>query len=172
MITPRKQGFTLIELLIVVGIVALLTAILLPVFLATRERAKTAACASNLHQLYLAVAQYAGDNGGLLPPDDGQQLIDTLHPYTRSAALWHCPSDTTPEIMSYNYLPYALRNNSGATRFTGIDSTEPRFGSSNIGLLEDSIGCKEDAAYSHGGRYNEVFFDGHVKGLDPCSSSK
>ena len=153
-IISRKQGFTLIELLIVVGIVALLAAILLPVFLSTRERAKTTACANNLHQLYLAVAQYSGDNGGLLPPNDGQQLIDTLHSYTRSDIVWRCPSDTTPEIMSYNYLPYALRNNSGAMRFTGIDSTQARFESSNIGLLEDSIGCKKDALYSHGGRYN------------------
>lgn len=64
---PRR-GFTLIELLVVVGIISLLIAILLPVFSAAREGARTVACASNLRQLHLAFSQYVADNGGYLPP--------------------------------------------------------------------------------------------------------
>lgn len=63
-----QPGFTLIEMLVVLGILALLMAILLPVFAHARKKAQQSACASNLHQRYLACSLYAEDNGGLLPP--------------------------------------------------------------------------------------------------------
>lgn len=165
----RQYGFTLTELLIVISILALLAAILLPVFLKVRERARTATCADNLHHLYLAVAQYSADNGGPFPDSDNQALINTLYPYTHSKALWHCPSDSTAQIMSYNYLPAVLRDKSGNMRFGTIDAEEPKLGNSDISLLADAIGCKQDAADSHGGSYNAVFLDGHLKSLDPCN---
>lgn len=64
---PAKQGFTLIELLVVIAIIGLLAAILFPVFARVRERARQSACASNLRQIGLAIAQYTQDYDELMP---------------------------------------------------------------------------------------------------------
>ena len=57
----RKRGFTLIELLVVIAIIAILAAILFPVFAKAREKARTASCQSNLKQLALGAMMYAQD---------------------------------------------------------------------------------------------------------------
>lgn len=64
----RKHGFTLVELLIVVGIIALLIAMLLPALSAAREAAKRISCASNLRQLGQAEYMYANENHGYVTP--------------------------------------------------------------------------------------------------------
>lgn len=64
----RRVGFTLIELLVVIAIIAILAAILFPVFAKARERGRQASCASNLRQLWLANAMYAGDHEGFFVP--------------------------------------------------------------------------------------------------------
>ena len=111
--SERKRGFTLIELLVVIGIIALLAAILLPVFLAAREQGRATACASNLRQLHLAFSMYAADNSGYLPPyitdenrqvtrDDGttyivpdqsEELVASISSYVQTASVWFCPDD-------------------------------------------------------------------------------
>ena len=62
-----KQGFTLIELLVVIAIIAILAAILFPVFARVRENARRSACQSNLKQIGLGLAQYVQDNDERLP---------------------------------------------------------------------------------------------------------
>jgi prepilin-type N-terminal cleavage/methylation domain-containing protein len=64
----RREGFTLVELLVVIGIIALLISILLPVMNKARESAKRTACKSNARQIVLAVITYAQDNKGWGPP--------------------------------------------------------------------------------------------------------
>ena len=95
--STKKQGFTLIELLVVLAVLAALAAILFPVFASPRHRARMTACASNLHQISLALHQYAADNDGDYPPDD-PVLAHTPHlvwtllaPYTRNTEVFHCP---------------------------------------------------------------------------------
>jgi prepilin-type N-terminal cleavage/methylation domain-containing protein/prepilin-type processing-associated H-X9-DG protein len=64
----NKRGFTLIELLVVIAIIAILAAILFPVFAAARENARKAGCISNLKQLATATRMYVDDNGNKMMP--------------------------------------------------------------------------------------------------------
>lgn len=95
--TSARRGFTLIELLVLIAIVAVLAAILFPVFAAARERARIAACASSLRQLGMASRMYAGDHdeelyagATLYNPHSGLTLA--WAPYVKSDGLWYCPS--------------------------------------------------------------------------------
>jgi prepilin-type N-terminal cleavage/methylation domain-containing protein/prepilin-type processing-associated H-X9-DG protein len=68
----RRNGFTLIELLVVIAIIAILAAILFPVFARAREKARTASCQSNLKQIAMAIHQYADDWDGYGPISHAQ----------------------------------------------------------------------------------------------------
>lgn len=110
-----QKGFTLIELLVVIAIIAILAAILFPVFAQARESARTSSCASNLKQTALAVMQYIQDYDErfvaaeyeMAPGSAGYNVADrpwgpwrALHigwdkavqPYTKNHQIFHCPS--------------------------------------------------------------------------------
>jgi prepilin-type N-terminal cleavage/methylation domain-containing protein/prepilin-type processing-associated H-X9-DG protein len=106
----KKQGFTLIELLVVIAIIAILAAILFPVFAKAREKARQTTCSNNLKQLSMAMLQYCQDydetyplmtvdNASKAPMDGYYQWFGTswvwnqlLEPYAKTAASYYCPS--------------------------------------------------------------------------------
>ena len=98
----KRNAFTLIELLVVIAIIAILAAILFPVFAQAREKARQTQCASNLKQIALGVLQYTQDYDERFPMAwIGQYNLSTvsivteLNPYLKSSAIWKCP-DTAP----------------------------------------------------------------------------
>lgn len=100
-----RSGFTLIELLVVIAIIAILAAILFPVFAQAREKAREAACLSNSRQIGLQVRMYVQDFDETMPifyaynsqppsGTDGHRGIELLIlPYGRSRELFRCPDD-------------------------------------------------------------------------------
>jgi prepilin-type N-terminal cleavage/methylation domain-containing protein/prepilin-type processing-associated H-X9-DG protein len=106
--SKARCGFTLIELLVVIAIIALLAAILFPVFARARENARKTTCASNVKQIGLAILQYAQDNDEILPPvayeddaGDDYQWPGLIAPYLKGAQILKCPGDARSKIISY-----------------------------------------------------------------------
>jgi len=94
-----RRGFTLIELLVVIAIIAILAAILFPVFAKAREKARQSSCLSNLKQLGLGVLSYAQDYDERLPmavaggPTPPIYLFpELIDPYLKNTQIWQCPS--------------------------------------------------------------------------------
>ena len=138
----KSQGFTLIELLVVIAIIAILAAILFPVFQKVRENARRATCESNLKQQALALIQYTGDYdekypignafdipnntwnidyGGWQYPCDNTAReantdctvwADAMQPYAKAMRLTECPSSTE------NFDFYQYRDNRAGTNDT------------------------------------------------------
>jgi prepilin-type N-terminal cleavage/methylation domain-containing protein/prepilin-type processing-associated H-X9-DG protein len=113
----RRRGFTLIELLVVVAIIAILAAILFPVFAQAREKARQTACLLNQKQLGMAVLMYEQDydehlffygstavpaqsrTGAVLPTADSANPVrwyNALQPYAKNTGIFACPSDELP----------------------------------------------------------------------------
>ena len=132
-----KKGFTLIELLVVIAIIALLAAILFPVFARARENARKSSCANNLKQIGLGVLQYVQDYDETLPPpcigspcDSGQgSWAQRIYPYVKSAQLYACPSNPAAKNdreAAYPAMnaPAIKRGYGGSAHFFGWDGNK------------------------------------------------
>ena len=141
---PRNSsGFTLLELLVVVAIIALLSAILFPVFSRVRENARRATCQSNLKQLGLAITQYTQDYDETFPmvntnfwcddsvalpacPAGSPAMITmqtNLTPYVKDSQIWKCPDTAGTRDWATNDYGYAAYM--GELEFDGLSYTDP-----------------------------------------------
>ncbi len=115
----KKKGFTLIELLVVIAIIAILAAILFPVFARAREQARKTSCASNLRQLGLGFSMYTQDyDERFCQIWSGEWNLNaatprqtnwgpSIFPYIKNKAVYLCPSDASSHGSSYlgnNYI--------------------------------------------------------------------
>ena len=94
-LSKKRSGFTLIELLVVIAIIAILAAILFPVFARARENARRTSCLSNLKQIGLGIQQYSQDYDEkylFQSVGTGQHFGYILQPYLKSQQIFLCPS--------------------------------------------------------------------------------
>jgi prepilin-type N-terminal cleavage/methylation domain-containing protein/prepilin-type processing-associated H-X9-DG protein len=157
----RSRGFTLIELLVVIAIIAILAAILFPVFAKAREAARKAACISNLKQIGTALMLYAEDydetmvsapfantpNGLWGTPTWNQYgwgyALVTLDPYIKNVNVFACPSatknliGTNPQYnMSYGYNEYIYDQGRGFSSLAALSNNQ--YGVASIAVVADS----------------------------------
>ena len=188
----KKRAFTLIELLVVIAIIAILAAILFPVFAKAREKARQSSCLSNVKQIGLGVMQYIQDYDERFPRGSGYTAVATVinnsaewyincYPYMKNSQIMTCPS-----YNNSNHLVYSGGQSSNAlgygvdyTRNTFLDHNDPlatqKEPASVIYLTEGTnnycrLRCNtsEGTNYAwHNARHNEgsnyLFVDGHTK---------
>ena len=188
-----RRGFTLIELLVVIAIIAILAAILFPVFARARERARQTSCASNLKQITLAVMMYVQDYDERMPmavagvPPTIFMFSELLNPYIMNDHIWDCPSLPRSVNLAQLGKPNVSYMVDVGTRMPpGGDSDSRLFGAPAAGTFSCKIGeiprpaetpiiCDAEGSVSAtfdismvvGDRHNQGanfgFADGHVK---------
>jgi prepilin-type N-terminal cleavage/methylation domain-containing protein/prepilin-type processing-associated H-X9-DG protein len=150
----HKRAFTLIELLVVISIIAILAAILFPVFARARENARRASCQSNLKQLGLGLMQYSQDYDEKLPVSNisNAQCGDTvgagwgsrIFPYVKSTQIFVCPSDSGYVDSGYTRVSYAYNSAIGSTNAArGISGAMAAMNSSALTVLNFEVSHAE-----------------------------
>jgi prepilin-type N-terminal cleavage/methylation domain-containing protein/prepilin-type processing-associated H-X9-DG protein len=178
-----KRGFTLIELLVVIAIIAILAAILFPVFARARENARRTSCQNNMKQIALGAKQYIGDYDETYPATGtASSTTDTsgwsvvLQPYIKSIQVLQCPSEPTAPggATAYNgaYTDYAYNSNvagQNESSFSFVSNTvlaqDGNSGASNQNANSEVLNTAALARHLEGNDF--AFVDGHVKWLKP-----
>lgn len=175
----HRSGFTLIELLVVIAIIAILAAILFPVFARARENARRASCQSNEKQLGLAIMQYTQDYDEHFPMIRYLTPSSTIGysgwayvilPYTKSTQILQCPSDlgagskatwppdSTASFNDYTDYWYNASFRSGNIFSAGINQSD-LISSSNTILLGEGDGAAHGRATPYSTAYFHMFYD-------------
>lgn len=158
--SKRSFGFTLIELLVVIAIIAILAAILFPVFASAREKARQISCLSNVRQLGLGIMQYVQDNDEVFPSGNngwgaGDGWACQVYPYVKSTAIFLCPDDYVKgDTASYCYNSELVHANSVWGPPTGNNMSVLTAPASTVALCE-VVGN----GFGSGGGYNITVSD-------------
>jgi prepilin-type N-terminal cleavage/methylation domain-containing protein/prepilin-type processing-associated H-X9-DG protein len=182
---PSNKGFTLIELLVVIAIIAILAAILFPVFGRARENARRSSCQSNLKQIGLGIQQYAQDydekyvfqssatanNLGTLP--DYQCWEVAIQPYIKSFQIFVCPSATLstgsppnsastpfPSVNSYFYSQVLNGRALAAVQNTANIIQVHEWQTSKVAYLRPQLVSGKYQEWMNGATYDNNHFDG------------
>jgi prepilin-type N-terminal cleavage/methylation domain-containing protein/prepilin-type processing-associated H-X9-DG protein len=137
----NRRGFTLIELLVVIAIIAILAAILFPVFARAREKAKQTACSSNMKQLGTSMMMYCQDYDGRYASvyDDAGGThprfiwAQKLQPYVKNTQVFQCPAVTGLDITDTS---------------TGYQNTRYQMPMSHV-FTEGAINCRGEQDFLH-----------------------
>ncbi len=182
----RRNAFTLIELLVVIAIIAILAAILFPVFARAREKARQASCSSNIKQITTACIMYFGDHDDELPPNRFDWTWMVGQGYIKNEQILQCPS-RKPFVnaggITLNQVGYGVYFCDYHRTFGGSKCQTMSYASiqypAEKWLLMDAerssatrcwMGCDTQApehrgwtAWPHNDGFNASFYDGHAK---------
>lgn len=151
----KRRGFTMLELTFVISIIAVLAAILFPVFARAREAARRTSCASNLSQIGAALNVYAQSYDSHYPKRNND--LRPLYHYTDNADILYCPSDSEEHMPSDKW---KVRPYTGEPPYS---SYVYRGGLSNDDRADRPIAGERQAW--HGDLVNVLYLGGYVKGV-------
>ena len=184
----NRRGFTLLQLMIVVACLAMVAAVLTPLFSRARENICGPSCQSNLKQMGLGILQYAQDYDERMPPVaiGTAPLVwtDEVYPYIKSRQVYLCPQVTVarPSLPTGVYTNDYWLNRKLGSQLTknianpaltvlsgdGNDGKDVADGRYTRRLLPLSwVEDDNSPAHRHAGKMNLLFADGHVKAVDP-----
>ncbi|MGV3720786.1 MAG: type II secretion system protein [Actinomycetota bacterium] len=183
-----RRGFTLIELLVVIAIIAILAAILFPVFAQVRESARATSCASNMRQLSLGVFMYAQDYEEVMPmavnyatsltaPD--RMWMSTVQPYVKNEKVFLCPSAENarfaPDWAGRSHLPIGYNARTGFD-LSGIEGATAPLALARLEEASRSVLFAETPSGDVALKYRGYTFDPAVAGgkknaMDPRLST-
>jgi prepilin-type N-terminal cleavage/methylation domain-containing protein/prepilin-type processing-associated H-X9-DG protein len=166
-----RRGFTLIELLVVIAIIAILAAILFPVFARARAKAQQSSCLSNVKQLQLGLLMYASDNDGCYPPyGTGTEVWQgAILPHVKNTQIYLCPADQQMTAYwggSITQASYGWNNQHRPGGADPIRESAIVYPAEMLSLADANswtIGNEAQFRAAHNEGMNLSFFDGHTK---------
>jgi len=195
----RRLGFTLIELLVVIAIIAILAAILFPVFSKAREAGRRTSCLSNMKQMGTGIMMYVQDYDETYMPRRGGGTLNDGHwgyaiqPYVKNDKLFICPSNGASSATTIGTpVPdpgFRLRRSYGINGWIldqelfGLNAAVVQTPAQNILIAEHTSNHDDFAGYwwgqgtyrdvgfaGHNATWNLMYFDGHAKNKRPTAT--
>lgn len=185
-----RKGFTLIELLVVIAIIAILAAILFPVFAKAREKARQASCLSNEKQLDLAMLMYVQDYDERFAPECSYPVgglacwRSEIYPYVKNWQVFACPSannagSATDSSYAYNCKDCSQQAEATIDKpaaifmfvdFSGPEHAKPFAADGTVPCGNGCCGNIRDDAWLPSARHNDgsnfAYCDGHAKWMN------